>query len=201
MKRSLATDARGIPLDQVLAPANRHDSVLLAGTLDKVQEMTRSRMTSKSGSTPTTTRRRPATNSKAVACTGNRAQGRKDADPGRRALAGRADERLAQQLQPPPALLGAQGDRHRRVLRPRRPRHHAPSAHSRSMDPLPMGRPPRQTTLTNAPSVRSLNPARSRARRSHQPGPRHPAAAARASRRQRLRIAAAAGPPSRHIRC
>jgi hypothetical protein len=36
MKRSLAVDARGIPLDRVLAPANRHDSVLLAPTLDKL---------------------------------------------------------------------------------------------------------------------------------------------------------------------
>jgi IS5 family transposase len=35
MKRSIAVDAAGIPLGRVLAPANRHDSVLLAGTLDK----------------------------------------------------------------------------------------------------------------------------------------------------------------------
>jgi transposase len=39
MKRSLAAEARGIPLDRVLAPANRHDSVLLAATLDKVGEI------------------------------------------------------------------------------------------------------------------------------------------------------------------
>lgn len=38
MKRSLATEARGIPLGRVLAPANRHDSVLLAATLDKVEQ-------------------------------------------------------------------------------------------------------------------------------------------------------------------
>jgi transposase len=36
MKRSLMTEGKGIPLDRVLAPANRHDSVLLAGTLDKL---------------------------------------------------------------------------------------------------------------------------------------------------------------------
>jgi hypothetical protein len=29
-------DDRGIPLDRVLAPANRHDSPLLAPTLDKL---------------------------------------------------------------------------------------------------------------------------------------------------------------------
>ena len=39
MKRSVLTDGRGIPLDRVLAPANRHDSVLLAATLDKLDEI------------------------------------------------------------------------------------------------------------------------------------------------------------------
>lgn len=36
MKRSLLTEGYGIPLDRVLAPANRHDSPLLAPTLDKL---------------------------------------------------------------------------------------------------------------------------------------------------------------------
>ena len=35
LKRSVATEARGIPLAAVPAPANRHDSPLLAPTLDK----------------------------------------------------------------------------------------------------------------------------------------------------------------------
>jgi transposase len=39
MKRSVMTDGRGIPLDQVLAPASRHDSPLLAPTLDKLGEL------------------------------------------------------------------------------------------------------------------------------------------------------------------
>ena len=39
MKRSLLVDGRGIPLDRVLAPANRHDSPLLAPTLDKLAEI------------------------------------------------------------------------------------------------------------------------------------------------------------------
>jgi transposase len=39
MKRSLMVDGRGIPLDRVLAPANRHDSPLLAPTLDKLAEL------------------------------------------------------------------------------------------------------------------------------------------------------------------
>jgi len=39
MKRSLMTDGYGIPLDRVLAGANRHDSPLLAGTLDKLADL------------------------------------------------------------------------------------------------------------------------------------------------------------------
>lgn len=39
MKRSLLVEGNGIPLDRVLAPANRHDSVLLAATLDKLEEI------------------------------------------------------------------------------------------------------------------------------------------------------------------
>jgi transposase len=39
MKRSLMVDGRGIPLDRVLAPANRHDSPLLAPTLGKLAEL------------------------------------------------------------------------------------------------------------------------------------------------------------------
>jgi transposase len=39
MKRSLLVEGRGIPIDRVLAPANRHDSPLLAPTLDKLGEL------------------------------------------------------------------------------------------------------------------------------------------------------------------
>ena len=39
MKRSSMTDGYGIPLDRVLAPANRHDSRLLAPTLDKLGQL------------------------------------------------------------------------------------------------------------------------------------------------------------------
>ena len=39
MKRSLLVEGKGIPLDRVLAPANRHDSVLLARTLDTLDEI------------------------------------------------------------------------------------------------------------------------------------------------------------------
>jgi transposase len=39
IKRSVAVDARGIPLGIVTAPANRHDSPLLAGTLDATRAL------------------------------------------------------------------------------------------------------------------------------------------------------------------
>jgi transposase len=39
MKRSLLVEGRGIPLGRVLAPANRHDSPLLAPTLDKLGDI------------------------------------------------------------------------------------------------------------------------------------------------------------------
>jgi IS5 family transposase len=39
MKRSLMVEGKGIPLGRVLAPANRHDSPLLAATLDKLDDI------------------------------------------------------------------------------------------------------------------------------------------------------------------
>jgi transposase len=39
MKRSLMVEGRGIPPGRVLAPANRHDSPLLAATLDKLDDV------------------------------------------------------------------------------------------------------------------------------------------------------------------
>ncbi len=39
MKRSSLVEGYGIPLDRVLAPANRHDSPLLAPTLDKLDDL------------------------------------------------------------------------------------------------------------------------------------------------------------------
>jgi transposase len=39
MKRSLLVEGYGIPLDRVLAPTNRHDSPLLAPTLDKLDDL------------------------------------------------------------------------------------------------------------------------------------------------------------------
>ena len=127
MKRSLLVEGHGIPLGRVLAPANRHDSPLLAPTLDKLDDLgplpgghhrpPRRRL--RLAEDPRRARRpRPDRR--------NRPQGRQGPDPGRAALARRADQRLAQRLQPAPALLRTQRGRHRRLLRPRRRHHHRP---------------------------------------------------------------------------
>jgi hypothetical protein len=39
MKRSLMVEGRGIPPGRVLAPANRHDSPLLAPSLDRLDDI------------------------------------------------------------------------------------------------------------------------------------------------------------------
>jgi hypothetical protein len=39
MKRSSMVEGHGIPLGRVLAAANRHDSPLLASTLDKLDDL------------------------------------------------------------------------------------------------------------------------------------------------------------------
>src|SRR5690348_8368340 len=66
MKRSLMVEGKGIPLGRVLAPANRHDSPLLAATLDKLDDVGRFPATSPSISTRAMTRRRPAMSSTAA---------------------------------------------------------------------------------------------------------------------------------------
>jgi len=108
----------------------------------------RSRKTSPSTSTPGTTRRRPATNSRATAWPAT-SPIRATRLPSRPGSAGTWSG-------PTPGTTTSTGcgaatsvrGRHRRVLRPRRRDHHAPQAHPRGMDPLPMGRPPGQATMT-----------------------------------------------------
>jgi hypothetical protein len=158
MKRSLMVEGKGIPLGRVLAPANRHDSPLLAPTLDKLDEIGPlpdditvhldagydSQKTRDELDGPRHGRR-------------DRPQGRQGPDPGRAALARGADQRLAQQLQPPAALLRAQRGSHRRLLRPRRHHHYRAQAHTRVLDPLPVGRPPGKTTMITHLSARGLS--------------------------------------------
>ena len=126
MKRSLLVEGYGIPLDRVLAPANRHDSPLLAPTLDKLDELgplpDDITVDLDAGYDSQTTRDELA----ARGMTGEIARKGDKAPIGRTALARRANQRLAQRLQPPAALLRAKRGRHRRLLRPRRHDHHRP---------------------------------------------------------------------------
>ena len=119
------TDGYGIPLDRVLAGANRHDSLLLAPTLDKLGELRPLpgdvRVPLAAGNDSRATRDDLA----ARGMSGKIAhKGVKGADPGRSALARRADQRLAQRLRPVAALLGTARGCDRRLLRHRRCHHH-----------------------------------------------------------------------------
>ena len=125
MKRSLLVEGRGIPLGRVLAPAT-DDSPLLAPTLDKLADLgpLPGDITVHLDAGYDSQKTRDELESR-----GLKGESRTRATgpgPGRAALARRADQRLAQQLQPAAALLRAQRGRHRRVLRPRRRDHHSP---------------------------------------------------------------------------
>jgi transposase len=104
MKRSAMTDGYGIPLDRVLAAASRHDSPLLAPTLDKLAGLgplpEDIRVHLDAGYDSQATRDGLAPDDRA-----DRPQGLQGADPGRPALAGRAGQRLAQRVQPVATLL------------------------------------------------------------------------------------------------
>ncbi len=63
MKRSSMVEGHGIPLDRVLAAANRHDSPLLAATLDKLDDLGPLPDEIRVTLTPGTTRRKPAMSS------------------------------------------------------------------------------------------------------------------------------------------
>ena len=127
MKRSSMVEGYGIPLDRVLAPANRHDSPLLAPTLDKLDDLgplpDDITVHLDAGYDSQKTRDELA----GRGMTGQIAhKGDKAPIQARPAVARRADQRLAQRLQPAAALLRTRRGRHRRLLRPRRRDHHRP---------------------------------------------------------------------------
>ena len=96
MKRSSMTDGYGIPLDRALAGANRHDSPLLAATLDKLGELGPLpgdiRVHLDAGYDSQATRDDPR---RAQDDRPDRPQGREGTHPGQPAVARRADQRLA----------------------------------------------------------------------------------------------------------
>jgi hypothetical protein len=127
MKRSVLVEGHGSPLRRVLAGAHRHDSPLLAPTLDLLAELgplpeeitVHLDAGYDSGKTRETLAERGPSGE--IAHKGEKAP--IQAGP---SLARRAHQRLAQHLQPAPTLLRTPRGRNRRVLRPLRRDHHRP---------------------------------------------------------------------------
>jgi Transposase DDE domain len=157
MKRSLMVEGRGIPLGRVLAPANRHDSPLLAPTLDKLDDLgplpDDITVHLDAGYDSQKTRDELAGRGMTgeIAHKGDKARSRPGSagtwsgpTPGTTASTGSSAATTARR-------------NHRRVLRPRRRDHHGPQAHPRGMDPLPVGWPPGQASMTTHLSARALS--------------------------------------------
>ncbi|GKQ40698.1 hypothetical protein ALMP_72210 [Streptomyces sp. A012304] len=114
LKRSGMADGYGIPLGRVLAGANRHDSPLLAPTLDLLDDLgplpDDITVHLDAGYASDKTRAELAARN----LRGHIAlQGREGAHPGRPAVARRAHARLAERLPPPCPLLRTPGRSHR----------------------------------------------------------------------------------------
>jgi transposase len=154
MKRSLMVEGKGIPPGRVLAFANRHDSPLLATTLDKLDDTgplpdditVHLNAGYDSQKTPGELASRSITGE--IAHKGDKAP----IPAGQRWQV----ERTNAWHNSFNRLQRCYEGRHRRVLRPRRDHHHRPSPHPRGMDPLLVGRPPGQATMTTHLSARSL---------------------------------------------
>jgi IS5 family transposase len=120
-------DGRGIPLDRVLAPANRHDSPLLDPALDKLADIgpLPDDITVHPDAGYDSQKTRDELQSRSlngeIAHKGDKAP----IQAGQRWHVERTNS-WHKQLQPPPAVLRAQRGRHRRFLRPSRHHHHAP---------------------------------------------------------------------------
>ena len=95
LKRSLLTDGNGIPLGRVLAGANRHDSPLLAPTLDRLADLgplpEHITVHLDAGYDSAKTREPSPT----AGCHGEIAKGREGTHPGQPALGRRTHQRLA----------------------------------------------------------------------------------------------------------
>ena len=139
MKRSLMVEGRGIPLGRVLAPANRHDSPLLAATLDDSMTPGRCPVRSPSISTPGYDSQKTRDELAGRGLTGEIAR-KGDKAPiqaGQRWHVERTNawhnnfNRLQRCYERNEDVIAR--------LRPRRRHHHRPPVDPRGMDPLPMG--------------------------------------------------------------
>ena len=148
IKRSTLVDASGLPLGVVSAPANRHDSPLLAPTLDLLKDR---------GPLPESPyvhldagydSRHPPPARRAGTAGCHCSQRAARACPGHQTLAGRTHPRLAQQLLQARPMHRTSTDRRRflhRLCQHRRP---GPQAPTSRLEPLPLGHPTQPPALT-----------------------------------------------------
>lgn len=148
-KRSLLVDGNGIPIGCVVAGANRHDSPLLAPTLEKLGRFgfdlpERITVHLDAGYDSHTTR-------ELLDVLGCDYVISKKGEPlqSRRPLGRRTHQLLAHpRISETSDLRRSPHPRDRRIHRPRRRHHHHQTAHPRSLDPLPLEHQTRTTTMT-----------------------------------------------------
>jgi hypothetical protein len=153
LKRSMAVDAKGIPLGTITAPANRHDSPLLLPTLKAVSEVL--------GAVPeqmsihlenaATIRYLPASVlSGAGSGVGDLGEGQARALLGHVSVGGGEDEFVASEASPQEAPLvhGAGGEGHRLLGGVLRGGDHREEAHPRRLGSLPLARANITTTMS-----------------------------------------------------
>jgi hypothetical protein len=146
LKRSVASDACGVPLGIVSDRANRHDSPLLGPTLEAAKEQV--------GPLPDAVNVSLdggydiAKSCALIAELGFTAEiARKGVPapaPGRQALGGRAHALVDERLRQAPALHREERRGRGPLPLPRRRSRHAPLAHPPSNEPLPLAQPPHQ---------------------------------------------------------
>jgi hypothetical protein len=152
IKRSMAVDARGIPLGTTTAPANHHDSPLLVPTLMAVSgPLGALPEGGASTSTAATTRRRLAS------AFGNWGSGGRSRGPasgqagallGHISVGGREDERMAQRPQEAGLVHGAGGKGDRLLGGLLRGGDHREAPHPRRLGSLPLGGATIPTTVS-----------------------------------------------------
>jgi transposase len=141
IKRSMAVDARGIPLGTTTAPANHHDSPLLVPTLMAVSGPLGA--LPEGGERPPRPRLRLEEDSRAPSGTGARVgdlgEGQAGALLGHISVGGREDERMAQRPQEAGLVHGAGGKGDRLLGGLLRGGDHREAPHPRRLGSLPLG--------------------------------------------------------------
>ena len=149
IKRSTLTDAGGLPLGVISAPANRHDFPLLAPTLDTLKDLgplpEDTCVHLDAGYDSHVTRQLLADRELRGRIAGKGVPAPVQAH---QTLAGRTHPRVAQHLLQTRPLHRTPPDRRRLLHRPRQHRHPRPQTAPTRLDPLPMGHQTTTPTMT-----------------------------------------------------